>query len=131
MIAKKNRAVLILQFLLFISCGISLAQTSSKRDSLFSLVRSASDTTKAKLYNTIVRDLFMPNFPDSMIFYAKKGAQVKVSNKAWNANLINTIGVSFYYKSEYDSALYYYLEALKIRETIGNEKQIISSLNNI
>lgn len=130
MVAKKNRAHIILQLLLFISFGMLFAQTT-KRDSLLSLVRSASDTTKAKLYNTIARELFMPNYPDSMIFYAKKGAQVKVSNKAWNANLINTVGVSFYYKSEFDSALYYYLQALKIRETLGNEKQIISSLNNI
>ncbi|MDZ4664448.1 MAG: tetratricopeptide repeat protein [Bacteroidota bacterium] len=111
---------------------IELFSQKNDRDSLMALLRSdkMADTTKGMIYNTIAKD-FAPNFPDSVIFYAKKGAPVIKTNKKWKSNLINTIGVGYFYKSNFDSALHYYLIALKLREEDRNEKLIVSSYNNL
>ena len=108
------------------------AQTIAKKDSLLAVLFSSSsaDTSKAKVCNTFARS-FVPNHPDSIIYYGKKGAAHVKSNKVWKSNLINTIGVGFYYKSEYDSALKYYLIALKLREEAAVNSLIGSSYNNI
>ena len=125
---KKTLAILFA----FLHVGMLLSQSIPKRDSLNKLLRSATtaDTSKAKIYNTFAR-AFVPNSPDSIIFYGKKGVESVVSDKKWKSNLINTVGVGFFNKSEYDSALHYYLTALKLREEINNEKLISSSYNNI
>ena len=108
------------------------AQTIAKKDSLLAVLFSSSsaDTSKAKVCNTFARS-FVPNHPDSIIYYGKKGAAHVKSNKVWKSHLINTIGVGFYYKSEYDSALKYYLIALKLREEAAVNSLIGSSYNNI
>ena len=104
----------------------------SLTDSIRTLLRKTDtpDTTKAKIYNTLAKG-FTPNYPDSIIYYAKKGAVLVKNNLIWESNLINTAGVGFFYKSEYDSAFCYYLIALKLREKSGNEKLISSSYNNV
>jgi serine phosphatase RsbU (regulator of sigma subunit) len=112
--------------------GYISAQTSTKKDSLLAVLYSSSsaDTSKAKVCNTFART-FVPNHPDSIIYYGKKGAALVKSNKVWKSHLINTIGVGFFYKSEHDSALKYYLIALKLREETGINTLIGSSYNNI
>jgi serine phosphatase RsbU (regulator of sigma subunit) len=68
---------------------------------------------------------------DSAIFYAQKGLEwlPKSEDKSMEASLLNSVGIAYYYKSEYDKALVYYEKVYEIDKK--DESKTVAVLVNI
>ena len=65
-------------------------------------------------------------FTESLALYRKVGEPADIANALGNLGFVFSTGLA-----DYDRALAYQLEGLKIRETLGNEGDVALSLNNI
>jgi len=95
--------------------------------------KTQPDTNRLKAMQRIAWDGYLFSQPDSAFYFAQKGydfAEVR-NNKKWMSTLLNTQGVSFYVKGNYERALEYYSKSLSIREELGDKKGMGSSYNNI
>ena len=71
--------------------------------------------------------------PDSAFYFAQMGYDFAeaVDNKKWMSTLLNTQGVSFYFKGNYERALEYYSKSLAIRKKLADKKGMGTSYGNI
>lgn len=81
------------------------------------------DTTRMRCYSELAN---IQGRGDSIFFYAKKGLEIsrKYPNHIINATLLNAIGRSYEFKSNLDSALYYYNLAHQVSLRLNDDKQI-------
>ncbi|OFX42046.1 MAG: hypothetical protein A2046_14155 [Bacteroidetes bacterium GWA2_30_7] len=77
--------------------------------------------------------LYAGSNTDTSMQYARKALNMAQSNsnRSLLARCYHTLGVTHYYKSDYNDALEYYFKALKINEELNNQKEIGSVCNNI
>jgi len=70
---------------------------------------------------------------DSAIYYAKAGivSAQEISSDSLKASACAVLGDLFFKKGLHDSAVFYQLKSLKLREAIGSKPQIINSLYNL
>jgi signal transduction histidine kinase len=91
------------------------------------------DSVRLRSVNDLARH-YLDVYPDSAELYAMEGLQLARKNpamKKWRARILNTIGLSFFYRGNYPASIDYYLRSLKIREQIGDKPGTAASLNNI
>jgi len=118
--------------------GVLQAQTnlsSHKNDSLWAVWSDASlpNSTRLKAFDDFIWNKHLYSHPDSAIYFAKMQydfAEQKNLKKEM-AGALNTQGVAFYLKSEYNKALELNEKSLSIREEIGDKTGVAKSLNNI
>jgi len=117
---------------------------STKIDSLQNLLETANaDTNKVKILNELCWE-YKNSIPDKALKYGKQAlqlAQVLLENsissktvircKKAKAISLNHIGVVYDYQGNYETALSYYLKALKINEELNDRKSIAAGLNNV
>ena len=123
-------------FILFIALLISCSSiTQVNLDSLWGVWNDHTqpNTTRLKAINKIAWDGYLFSQPDSAFYFAQLvyDFAVFVNNEKWIAAALNTQGVSYAIRGNYEEALIYYKKSLKIKEKIGNQKGIANSLNNI
>ncbi|MCD6067642.1 MAG: signal transduction histidine kinase [Bacteroidetes bacterium] len=128
---KKLSHCLLLSFVLLLITGGLNAQNN---DSLLSVYHNKTlpDSTRLKAINDQAR-FYLNVLPDSSELFAKEGLKLAQDSKQkkWESRLLNTIGLSFFYRGNYPASLDYYFRSLKIREELGDKPGIAASLNNI
>ncbi|MEO8147787.1 MAG: tetratricopeptide repeat protein [Bacteroidia bacterium] len=129
---KKKITLLLLILCYYGSFQKSFSQ-SEKADSLKSVLRaSKEDTNKV---NTILSLYLEINYksPDDAMQYAREGLALseKLSFKRGIAGASRMVGLSLYYKGEYDSAQIYYNTSLSLNKEIGDTSGIVKALMNI
>ena len=125
-----KRIIFFLLFPIFIA-----GQNQSNIDSLLSLWNDSllDDTIRLKSIKKIAWDEYLFSNPDSAFYYAEKqyAYAESIGNKKWMANALNTMGSSFYLKTDLPKALDYFHKTLLLYENINNQKGISKTLNNI
>ncbi len=104
-------------------------------DSLFGIWndKSQPDTTRLEAMLDICLKGYVYSNPDSAFYYAQKQYDLakKINNKKYEAIALNTQGISFWAKSDYQKAIEYYDKGYHIRKEMGDRNGMASSLNNI
>jgi len=124
---------IVLFFILTFLFGNSFSQEESKIDSVLRIIHAAKhDSVRIIQYNVL--SAYTRNKDADRAFeFAKKS--LKASNTCdcpkYLAYSRDAMGLSFQMLSQYDSAIYYYNEALRIREEIEDSVGIGTSLNDI
>ena len=121
--------------LILLGCWMPLLQGQTSLDSLRTVWNDAAqaDSSRLKAMRALIWDGYLYSQPDSAFELAQVQydfAQEK-ENKKWMADAVNTQGVSFKIRGDFDQALEYFTRALEIRQEVGEQKQIASSMNNI
>jgi len=131
-----------LKFLLFFSAFMGLyggnflhaqKQGQAAIDSLLKeLPKQKEDTSYVKLLINLSSGYWRIN-PNEGIKYGQQGLElaIKLHWEKGMAICYNEIGVNFLYKSDYQTALDYYLKSLKISERTGDKKSIAGVTCNI
>ena len=121
--------------LVFFMSFLSSTKAQVNLDSLFGVWNdeTKADTSRLKAIHKIAFNGYLFSKPDSAFYYAQLEYDfaLKVDNKKYMAQALNTQGVSFYFKGNYEKALEYYKKSLKIKEELGDKKGMGSSLGNI
>lgn len=124
---------IVLFFILTFLFGNSFSQEESKIDSVLKIIHAAKhDSVRIIQYNVL--SAYTRNKDADRAFeFAKKS--LKASNTCdcpkYLAYSRDAMGLSFQMLSQYDSAIYYYNEALKIRKGLQDSVGIGTSLNDI
>ncbi len=144
---KKLLFLIILNSTFYILNSFCFSQ-QNKLDSLLTLLKKdKEDTSKVNHLNALSR-LFMYQNPDTAItlanqalgiitpvsspeFSSTKDGAVENKVNAIRANTLGNLGSYYYLKTDYINALDFYLKALKIDETLNNNKGIAKHLGNI
>lgn len=122
--------------ILFLIVVLFTLQTiaANNLDSLYTLVNSPSiaDSVKLQAYENITKQLLRSNM-DSCRTVCKMGLNfsTQIGNQRFNWSFINRQGISFYYEGEYETAMKYYLDALRVAEESKDIFTISQTLNNI
>ena len=108
----------------FLLCCLTALQPclgqAQKQDSLWAIWndKTQPDTSRLKAMHDIAWDGYLYSQPDSAFYLA--GLQYELAkttgNKKWMGAALNTQGVSYMKRSNYEKALEYYAKSLKIRE---------------
>jgi len=126
------RKSIILVFLLSVCIGLHALESI---DSLWSVWNneSAPDTCRVQAINKIAYDIYLFSQPDSAFYFAQLQYDFARSRglKKEMAKALNTQGISYYIRSDYNSSLEYYQRSLKLREEIKDIRGIGVSLVNI
>lgn len=113
---------------------------ASNTDSLKQLIRQCKvDTLKVKLLGKLANTFLNNGSYDSSLFYANTLLQfaTEINNKKGMAKAHNTMGVTYYYLGNYNSALANYFESYKIYtqlaqlDKINYNKQLADNYNNV
>ncbi|MCH8317951.1 MAG: tetratricopeptide repeat protein [Bacteroidetes bacterium] len=101
-------------------------------DSLETLLKTATDTTRINLLNDLAFE-YRRSKPEKAKGYAEEALALskKVGFKKGIARSLKNIGIFYYTQGNYDKAIDHYLRSLKIYEKLDDKKSIASSLNNI
>lgn len=90
------------------------------------------DTSKVILLNSLAYQLHIPN-PTEGINYAKQSIALasRLDFDRGRAHAYNSLGASYWNKSELDSALKYYTRSYQLNDTIGNPRGMTGALSNM
>ena len=128
---KLIKLIFLIHFLVFGNFTIS----QENLDSLFGVWNdeSKADTSRLNAMYNIAWNGYLFTKPDSAFYYAQLEYEFaqKVDNKNYMSHALNTQGVSFYLKSNYEKALQYYEKSLKILKEIRDKNRVGSTLGNI
>lgn len=109
-------------------------QGQTLRDSLLKVhnISSAKDTATVVLLNNIAKSLYM-NAPDEALKYAYKGVKLskQIEYEQGLAYCYNTIGLSYWNKSDYDKAREYLQKALKLNKRLNRKDEIAKNYVNL
>lgn len=136
---KIHREYIVFASLLFFH--LSIINCSAQKvnhinlDSLWEISNDPNqlDATRLKAMNNIAWNGYLFSQPDSAFYFAQLNYDFAKSKglKKQMARALNTQGVSFKFRGDYDSALHYHTRSLIIKEEIGFKIGIAASLNNI
>jgi two-component system, NarL family, sensor histidine kinase UhpB len=120
----------------FILCTVKVfaqKQGQARLDSLKSeLPKLNNDTIKVYMLSEICFRYHLIN-PDEGLKYGETGLKLAEKMK-WQkgiGNIVNSIGVNYYAKSNFPKALENYIRSLEINEQIGEKKEASRNLTNI
>ncbi|MBK9592209.1 MAG: hypothetical protein IPO32_12155 [Crocinitomicaceae bacterium] len=121
---------LFLAMCFFISTNSLVAQ-----DSLYQIWKDDAnhDTVRFKAMKSFIWTNYLFSKPDTAFILANEQlvyADYR-NNLKWQADAYNTMGVTWYYRSEFDSALVYYDKALVCIQRSGLYKNAAGLINNI
>ncbi len=119
---------------LFIGMLISICSLRAQNDSLLNLARSARtpDTLKAKIYGDLSFEARFANsdlayaYAQASLYFAKKSKHTPALAQAWN-----DLGIIYFDKALYDSALFCYEKSLPLRKEMGDLKGLGGLYNKI
>ncbi len=114
----------------FLSNGI--AQKNVSGNSLLFKINSSVGINKAKAY-CIAANYYKLIKPDTSLILANKALELNLEfkNDTVQANALGNIAECYSSKSQFDSAVIYYLKAILIAEKIGSLKKIASYNNGL
>lgn len=120
---------LILTFLIGISILHVFSQNSS--DTLFQKINTSTDQEKVDIYLAIAKSNWRLS-TDSIYKYSKMAYKLanKINYSGGEAKALSYIGVTFFYKAEYDSVLYYYDAAIEKFKEADNMAGAAITINN-
>jgi class 3 adenylate cyclase/TPR repeat protein len=104
-------------------------------DSLYTLWKNKSleDSTRSTAFSNYIKKGFLTSNPDTVLIlaeelrsFAQRSGYLKAKATAYNLK-----GISYYFKSDYPSALINYERGIKIYEEIRDKKGVSKSLNNM
>ena len=104
-------------------------------DSLYTLWKNKSleDSIRSDAFSNYIKKGFLISNPDTVLIlaeelhsFAQKSGYLKAKATAYNLE-----GISYYFKSDYPSALINYDRSLKINEEIDDRKGVSKSLSNM
>jgi len=134
------KQIIIIIILLFFSFKYIYGQ-NQKLDSLWTEYNKAMhDTSRIKLLNEEIGLIYRNTNQDSALICYKKAitiadnadpTQTDSTFSILKSNSIIYIGIIYYFKGAYDKAVEYYIQALEIRENLGNKAGIAKCYNNI
>jgi signal transduction histidine kinase len=103
------------------------------QDSLRAVIaRPTIDTNTVKALNDLAQILH-ETFPDTTRILALRAWRTADSLKysKEKARSVNIVGISYFIQNNYEKALEYYLQALALREKIGDMNGLAGTLNNV
>jgi len=122
-------------FLSFFLLSTSLSHAQTNLDSLWSIWNddTAPDSGRTMAMHDITWDGYLFSQPDSAFFFAQMlydfaSDKELTGEMAW---ALRTQGVTLFLRSEYQKALDYYNQSVKLYEDISDKKGLAKSLNNI
>jgi tetratricopeptide (TPR) repeat protein len=91
------------------------------------------DTNRLNAMKLISWNGYLFKKPDSAYCFARMQYDFAVQKKLkfYQAEALNTMGASHFFRSNYDSAVFYYNKCLSIREQIDDRKGIAAIYNNL
>jgi len=120
--------------LLFILCSVitSLLAQTAEIDSLKVEVEKSSGTARVDAINNLSKALWLED-PELSIENGDRALILarKLKYRKGEAEAIKNIGGAHYYLTNYDAAVEYLIQSLKLRKQIGDKKDIINALNNL
>ncbi|MDH4059046.1 MAG: tetratricopeptide repeat protein, partial [Cyclobacteriaceae bacterium] len=118
--------------LLFLSLLIFCAAQAQNIDSLMVVLDTAKNEQKVKTLNELCR-AYMQFDPVKAVGYAREAlnAGTEINDARGTAAAYNNIGVAYRNQGALDKALEFYINALKLYETLQNKEGIASAKNNI
>lgn len=126
-----KKSVLII---LIILLSLSL-KAQSNLDSLWGIWKDPTADSEVRLatMDLLIFEGYLFSKPDSAYILASSMFEFakSVDSKQYMASSTSLIGGSFYFRSEYDSALYYFERAILLHEEAGNFKAIASIHGNM
>jgi two-component system, NtrC family, sensor kinase len=92
-----------------------------------------SDSMRLKALDTFIWRKYLFTQPDSAFYYAQLEYEYARSRglHIHMADALNTQGISFAIRSNYERAIDYFVNSLKIKEEIGDQTGVANLLNNI
>ena len=127
-----NLFIKIVVLLLLTGCITNLF-SQTEEDSLLIVFKQAKhDTDKAKaLYN--LSKLYNDSDPNKGIEYLKQAYEIssKTNNYRIQSDVTNQIGYNYYFLSDFNHSVEFFLKTLKICELQGNKSGIAGCHNNI
>ena len=127
---KLFKLIFLIHFLLVGNFTISQVNL----DSLFSVWNDINQKDSSRLKAIYkIADGYLSYNPDSAFYFAQMHYDfaMKVDDKKSMAKALNTQGISFYNKRNYEKTIDYYEDRLKILEELGKKKEMGSSYNDI
>ena len=119
------------------SIGLCLVSTTqaqnTEADSLKRLLFiTKEDTSRVMIYEALSY-AYLSASPDTALRYASTGLNLAKKSKDLKGEgyCINAIGNVYFYKGDYNKALQIFLQALKIRESLHDERTIAVTYSNI
>ncbi len=112
--------------------GIAFSQQQSI-DSLQAVVKgNASDAEKIKACLALAQHFLVKDF-DECLAISETGAALAASEKndSYYSEFQKTIGISYYFKGNYDSAAAYYYRSLDVLNRVNNPEQKAGVLNEL
>ncbi|MEO0556271.1 MAG: histidine kinase dimerization/phosphoacceptor domain -containing protein [Bacteroidota bacterium] len=109
------------------------AQHSLKIDSLNQVLKDKlTASEKAYALDELSYEWFSQNL-DSSLIYGQKGLVIfnGLDDPKGLSQALTSVAVAYHYLNTWDSAEYYYIKALKVRQEDGNMPKVASSLNNL
>ena len=114
-------------------CCCACLFSQSKEDSLLHVLKeSKHDTNKAKaLYN--IAKLYNDTNPNKGVEFLKQAYEIslKTNNYRIQSDITNQIGYNYYFLSDFNHSVEYFLKTLKICELQSNKSGIAGCHNNI
>ncbi len=114
---------------------VTITDAQKKQDSLWSVWKNPtkSDTDRLKAIDKFIWDGYLFTEPDSAFYFAimQSDFAVKQQQLKYQSNALNIKGLSHMVRTNYDSALAYYNQALKLNKQIDDKYAVTSILNNI
>jgi tetratricopeptide (TPR) repeat protein len=113
----------------------TLCNAQVNMDSLWGIWnnKNNADSNRLSAMHQISWDGYLFTKPDSAFYFAQLELDFATEKelKKNMAAALNTQGVSFALRSDYDKAIIYYTKSLNIQEEIGDKSGIANALNNI
>jgi signal transduction histidine kinase/Tfp pilus assembly protein PilF len=119
-------------FLLFFGQLIVVFPQKLIIDSLKQRVKYATEEEKIEIFNRLA-NLHLHISLKATRQYSHMALTIskELSNKKGEADALNRLGTVYYYFSDYNKAIEYYIQSLTIREKIDDQPGIAGSYNNI
>ncbi len=134
MITLKEHIYKLAFFTCFLLCGlIAQANQPDGTDSLFAALKVAKhDTDKAKTL-VLMAELYNDSDPKKGIEYLKQAYELSLNttNYRLQSDITNQIGYDYYYLSDFNHSVEFFLKTLVICEKQNNKRGIAACHNNI
>ena len=126
------RLLLITLFVLCVSVFSYATNQQSTLDSLLEKIKTTEGITKAKNYN-LAASILKLSKPDTALILAKQALEIgtKLNDDLTNSEALGNIAECFSYQSLLDSAVTYYVKAVKLSEKLNNTKKMASYYNGM
>ncbi|OFX46949.1 MAG: hypothetical protein A2046_12755 [Bacteroidetes bacterium GWA2_30_7] len=131
---KMNLKEILIVLLLFVTySNASFAKKGFSTDSLFvKLEKQSDDTQKVNVFLRL-SERNLSNNPEKSFAYANQALDLakKLNYKKGIAASYNDLGIHFFYKGDFNEALDYYFNSMKIREDLNDKPALATIYNNI